>query len=89
MYDQEIAALAARIASSTADTAANTASADGHGADDKVDTGALAFQDEAGQLQQARQQQVEFVEEGTGSEGVNEEDGQRVDGAARPPKDEL
>ena len=90
VYDQEIAALAARVAAETAASSPSVGTGPADQEEDKSDTGALAFQDEAGQLQQARQQQVEFVEEGTGAEGESRLEQPPEEGQdARPPRDEL
>lgn len=63
------------------------------------DSAANAFRSEAGQLLQARQQQVEFVEEGTGAEqeqNAQVTEAERLEAGteegkeeARPPRDEL
>jgi UDP-glucose:glycoprotein glucosyltransferase len=63
VYDKEIAALASRIA---AENKSKLASSDTVGL--KREDSADAFVDEAGQLEQAREQQKEFVQEGTGAE---------------------
>lgn len=62
VYDQEIAALASKIAAENKLKA--QASTSGGGASNSAE----AFTDEAGQLEQAREQQKEFVKEGTGSD---------------------
>jgi UDP-glucose:glycoprotein glucosyltransferase len=76
VYDQEIAAVASQVAAENrlkagADgTNSNTA---GNSASDSAE----AFTDEAGQLEQAREQQKEFVKEGTGSEDAGPKAGKQ------------
>lgn len=65
VYDQEIAALASKIA-------AENKKAAQEGSSGSASNSAEAFTDEAGQLEQAREQQKEFVKEGTGSEETKE-----------------
>ena len=71
VYDKEIAALAARVAaaaSSASSSDGSVGATDSAGGPDAAGGGsaARAFSDEAGDTQQAKMQQVEFVEEGTG-----------------------
>lgn len=73
MYDQEIAALASKVAAENKLKAQQRDVAGGAG---QASDSAEAFTDEAGQLEQAREQQKEFVQEGTGSEQVSDSDGQ-------------
>lgn len=85
VYDKEIAALASKIAAENkrkAEAGGSSEGGTGRGASDSAE----AFTDEAGQLEQAREQQKDYVKEGTGSGQVDIE---HVDAAAGTSKGHI